>query len=361
MKHYSIFGILFTILFSASSMELYALQFWAMAVMEEGKVKPAIIEYHSLPETAENEVEYQRIYDDGYLFRYEPYNPIKLPYGYKLADKQILIYDFDNKKETIAFDFNLSVGDHFTTFNGMEWVVEAVKDTMVTFYSPLCGMEKSFLTKRLLNVRTTDGKLTDQWLEDFGSFTNHFMINSLEGLQLSQTLWMEYDFGEYITRDINIDPLYTHDSGWMEDSYAEFEAGEYDEANDHITRCYYEDGNVVFEDSRWIWPHREYTCFYREGDDIFYLYWWELEPLVDGGEEAVRKNVFTFEGLPTPTSGKYTIHYQGEEYYTTTGIRNIVTSSHQPAGSIYDLQGRKLTAPPTKGMYIKDRIKTLAR
>ena len=55
------------------------MQFWALAIMEEGKIKPAIIEYHSIPETLENGTEYQRIYDDSFLFRYEPYNPIKLP------------------------------------------------------------------------------------------------------------------------------------------------------------------------------------------------------------------------------------------------------------------------------------------
>lgn len=38
-----------------------------------------------------------------------------------------------------------------------------------------------------------------------------------------------------------------------------------------------------------------------------------------------------------------------------------VKKSDNTQSSIYDLQGRKLTAPPTKGMYIKDRIKTLAR
>ncbi len=343
MKRCTLFCIVFAILFDVGCLELYAQQFWAIAIMEEGKVKPAILEYHCLPESIENGIEYQRIYDDGYSFRNEPYNPIKLPYGYRMVDKQIFIYDFDNKKETLAFDFNLSVGNHFTTFNGIEWVVEAVKDTIITFYDPLSANRKSSLTKRLLNVITTDGKLTDQWLEDFGSFTNHFMINSLDGLQLSQTLWMEYDYGEYITRDINTDPLFTHDSGWMDSKE--------DSEEETMAKCYIKDGNVVFEDIRLEWEHREYTCFYRDNDDIRYLYYWEFDPMIDDGEKELRKNVFTFKGLPTPSNGLYTIHYRGEEYITT-GVNSIRVCS-QPQ-DIFDLQGRKLSSPPSKGIYIKD-------
>ena len=38
-------------------------------------------------------------------------------------------------------------------------------------------------------------------------------------MKYSHTLWMEYDFGEYIAREINADPIYGHDSGWMDGHY----------------------------------------------------------------------------------------------------------------------------------------------
>ncbi len=165
-----------------------AQQYWAMAVLEKGKESPTILEYHSYVETLENGTEYYRIYDHS--FRNGQYNHVKLQYGYRLADKQILVYDFESQEETLAFDFNLAVGEHFTTYNGVEWIVEEAKDTLVN--TSFCGKGES-VTKKLLTVRSLDGTLRDQWLEDFGSFTNHFMINSMDNVVFSQTLWMEYD------------------------------------------------------------------------------------------------------------------------------------------------------------------------
>lgn len=99
------------------------------------------------------------------------------------------------------------------------------------------------MSKRLLKVSTVDGELTDQWLEDFGSFTNHFMIKSMADIKYSQTLWMEYENGEYLAREINADPLFAHDSGWMDSSHLNSELNEY-------IKCTYENGCVVFEDGR---------------------------------------------------------------------------------------------------------------
>ena len=45
--------------------------------MENGQEKPIIVEYHSLNEKGANGVDYMRIYDDGFRFRKDPYNPVK--------------------------------------------------------------------------------------------------------------------------------------------------------------------------------------------------------------------------------------------------------------------------------------------
>lgn len=87
-----------------------------------------------------------------------------------MADKKY-IYNYENHKEAIGFDFNLSVGDCFTTLNGMQWEIVSARDTLVNVSVLGTG---ECVSKRLLSVRTLDGKTTDKWLEDFGSFNNHF-------------------------------------------------------------------------------------------------------------------------------------------------------------------------------------------
>ena len=284
----------FAVLLSIIPLEMsakIAYHHWAMAVMENNSASPDIIGYYSELETAENGNKYYHIYNEGSLLHHGIYyNPIQLPYGYKLTDRRIYIYDYENHEETLAFDFCLDVGDHFTTFNGLEWVVESVKDTLVNIENDWRCIT---ISKKLLTVKSLDGSLTDQWLEDFGSFTNHFMINSLDNVKYSHTLWMEYDFGEYLAREINADPIYAHDSGWM-DGHHNPDAKE----TDVRTNCYYENDQVVFECYQMLLPHRDYSCFYRDGDDIYRVYWVELDPHVDGGTSTLLEDVATLQGIP---------------------------------------------------------------
>lgn len=337
MKQHSILRTLITVLLSSFAIELCAQRYWALAVMEQGKEKPTIMEYLGSKEMAENGKEYFRVRD---ITGHQPTN-LQYGYNYRWADKQIVIYDFNSQKETIAFDFNLTPGDRFTTFNGMEWVVETVKDTVVNI--SFCGLGES-VTKRLFTVRTTDGKQSDQWLEDFGSFTNLLMIDRLDNVRYSHTLWLEYYYGKNLAREINADPFFAHDSGWIDRAYESDSKEEY-------SKCYFENGQVVFQSIAWRWPHREYTCFYRDGDDIYRLYSCELSPHVDGGTYAYRKDVITFQGLPAPASGCYNIHIGGDNY--TTGISHTGTLV-QAKGAFYNLQGQRLWQKPKKGMFIKD-------
>lgn len=371
MKHYFKLGMLFAALLSAGSVKLYAddvylWQKWAMAVMERGMDKPAIMEYWTEPEEGENGVVYLRISDYSYIHRSGEagrYNPIRLQYGYRVADKKIYIYDFETEKETLAFDFNLSAGDSFTTYNGMEWVVEATKDTLVDMSFRGTG---EWFSKRLLVVRTPDGKVWDRWLEDFGSFTNHFMIKGMENVILSQTLWMMYSDGEYISREINADPIFGHDSGYLEgthdaqdneeENWEYWEEHEREEAHVRVPECTYEQGNVVFTDFPYWWDHRAYSCYYRDGDDIYRILWQEMEPQICG-MSSQKKDVATFKNVPVPASGKYTVHIGNSSY--ETGIGSIGASS-KPADGLYDLQGRRLLTQPEKGVYIKDGRKVCA-
>lgn len=337
------------LLLLVGSNKVDAQNYWALATMENGQEKPIIVEYHSLNEKGTNGVDYMRIYDDGFLFRHEPYNPVKTHYGYRMNDKKIFIYDYNKDEERLAFDFELSAGDTFTTYNGMEWKIEEVKDTFIHI-SPIetCDMEQY----KLLKVRSVDGKWADQWLENFGSFTNHFMIKSMDEMKLSQTLWMEYGYGEYIAREFSADPLFVHDTGRMMPVYNESEVCSHEET--------YSDSTLIIEDVSFTYYQRDYICFYREGDIISTLYSWEFEPHVENtGIHHLYKDVMVFRGLPKPTDS-YQIEYYSELPTTEpNSINNVSTETEQSA--LYDLQGRKLFSKPTSGIYIQQGRKIFVK
>lgn len=348
MKRFLSKAFIMLLLFVGSS-NADAQHYWALATMENGQEKPVVCEYHSLNEKGTNGVDYMRIYDDGFRFRHEPYNPVKTQFGYRMQDKKIFIYDYDKDEERLAFDFELSVGETFTTYNGMEWKVEEVKDTFMHI-SPIetCDVEQY----KLLKVRSIDGKWTDQWLENFGSFTNHFMIKSMDEVKLSQALWMEYDYGEYIAREFSADPLFGHDTGWMMPVYNESEVCSHEET--------YSDSTLIIEDVSFTYYQRDYICFYREGDIISTLYSWEFEPHVENtGIHHLYKDVMVFRGLPKPTDS-YQIEYYSELPTTEpNSINNVSTETEQSA--LYDLQGRKLFSKPTSGIYIQQGRKILVK
>ena len=343
------YSIVYVILLSAGLSPMYAQQNWALAVWEKGNDKPTIMEYHSVVETVEDGMEYYRIFDDSYRFRNEAYNPVKLQYGYRWGDKQLFVYDFESQQETLAFDFNLAIGDHFTTFNGIKWIVEEAKDTLVNI--SFQGKGES-VAKKLLTVRTLDGTRHDQWLEDFGSFTNHFMISSMENVECTQTLWMEYALGEYLAREITMGSIFAHDSGWIDGA---FEAS----VMPYTVCTYYDNGQLKIEDVQWWYEHRDYICFYRNGDNIQEVYRWELEPHIDLGNSALRRDVITFEGLPEPDSGKYTVYIGNNTY--TTNISSIIRSNSLLSGYTYDLQGRKIGSNAAHGIYIREGKKVYAK
>lgn len=327
--------------FSASAWNVH---WWSMAVMQKGDTKPAFLMYCAAEDTVVNGVAYFSVDDYNYL---PGERPSKLPYGYRMADKKIYIYNFDSKKEVVAMDFTLSVGDHFTTYNGMQWEVEAVKDTLVNV--SFCGWGDS-VSKRLLRVRTLDGTMTDQWLEDFGSFANHFMIRSMENVVFSHTLWMEYGYGEYLARDISADPFYAHASKWMENDE---DVGDAADEYDIFSTFNYKNGTLSLVNKMVTFGHRFYSCFYRDCDNFYRLNMEEMSPnLACPLSEKI--DTITFDGVPAPITGQYTLHVGDDTY--STGIRPVMRSP-QSSHRIYDAQGRQLPAKPKRGLYIQDGVK----
>lgn len=318
---------------------------WCMAVMQNGEKEPTFLQYAGIQDTIVNGIAYYTIYDDNIIV---DYCSMRLPYGYKMADKKIYIYNYENHKEAIGFDFNLSVGDCFTTYNGMQWEIVSAKDTLVNV--SVLGTGES-VSKRLLSVRTLDGKTTDKWLEDFGSFNNHFMIKDLDNVEFSHTLWMEYEMGAYLAREISADPFYSHDSGWMKGDETDNEADEYESF-----RVSYKDDSLTLVNDLWVYGRRFYSCFYRKGDDIYRISCQQMEPFLSCNVDH-KVDSFMFAGVPSPVSGYYTLH-AGNDY--STGICSP-KASRQHAPGLFDIHGRQLPFKPRHGVYIMNGVKYNAR
>ena len=331
---------------------------WAMATIEEGKSMPTLTWYICDPQKGANGVKYQRIYDASCHIDHIYQAPKTLPYGFRLADKSIYIYDFDSKEERLAFDFTLSVGDRFTTYNGIEWLVDAVGDTLVNLSYKEEGEPSS---KRLLKVKSTNGQYTDTWLEDFGSLSNHFMILPLKEKQRTHTLWMQYDYGHNLVRIISDDPLYTHDNGYPEYDY---NSRPYPEYVDQPIYFYstYANGMLEVAVRDDFSPNRLYYCLYRVGDDLYNAFHWSISPGTDlDGVKMRRQYEYCIPGLPAPQSGQYTINYDKREPSNETVIANTTADNSWSTPPLYDLQGRKLQQKPSKGMYIQGGKKVLVK
>ena len=349
MKRENLSKLLVAALLAANPHAVQAENTWAMATIDEATTSFTL--FHGMPEQGLNGIEYLRIYDESFkvhLTFYDPrdYAPEKLPYGYRMSDKQIFIYDFDIDKERLAFDFTLSAGEHFQTYNGVEWEIEAVMDTIVNTSYLGQGEE---CRKRLMKVRSVDGRYTDQWLEDFGSFANHFMILPMSSTGQTQTLWMEYDNCCYFTREISSDPFYTHDSGVHKNKPGLEEWVEY-------LNCTYTDGTLVVEDARKHSPSREYTCFYRSGDDFYCVHVWQLNPASLTDNLLFFEDTAYYTGVPAPQSGRYTIHFYPESNPDDPlSIKDIVNVNdhNQKESAYFDLNGCKTSGKPQqKGLHI---------
>ena len=303
---------------------------WAIATFD-GEKEPEVIEYFGENEKGTNGLEYLRIFrrnSDGKRYRYNE----KLSYGLRWSDKNIYIYDFNRNEERLAFDFSLSAGNCFTTYNGVEWIVESVKDTLVNI--SFMG-EGALSKKKLLNVCSLDGCFRDKWLEEYGSLSNHMMIFPLNEKRKYKMLWIAHKVGHNLIKTLASDPFYTLDTGYSED-YDLYSGKE-------IFTCSYENGrlNVDFECRT---SNRLYYLLYRKNDDFHVVYSHELSPATDCDEGGV-KGSFVLTGVPAPQCGKYTMHMTsaGGSQNDATEIRDWKNgmSGMPEKVSVYDAQGRK--------------------
>lgn len=60
---------------------------WCMAVMQNGEKEPTFLQYAGIQDTIVNGIAYYTIYDDNVIV---DYCSMRLPYGYRMADKKIM-------------------------------------------------------------------------------------------------------------------------------------------------------------------------------------------------------------------------------------------------------------------------------
>lgn len=347
MKRIYPFIYTFVIVFIVNTSSLCAQNSWAMAVIKRGQDKPLISEYRCLPEIGKNTKSYYRIYDANYITEKNHYYPLKLQYGYRLEDKHIYVYDFDSNEEHLAFDFTLKEGDTFQTYNGIDWIVESANDTLVNVSFKGLG---DMCSKRLLKVRSIDGNYEDQWIEDFGSLSNHFMILPLNETDRVFTLWIESEsMGCYLINEISSDPLYTHDFGFPNENEKENLIG--------TSSCSYTDNELTVEYSQFRSTNREYKCFYRRDKNFYYAFVWALNPALEISDEPVLENSsFCFYGVPPLNSGEYIVNFNYEDG-SNTEANDIQFIRSNAANAIsrkisYDIFGRKLPYNASNGIKI---------
>lgn len=271
---------------------------------------------------------------------------IPQPYGFRMADGCIYVYNYEAGKEQKAFDFNLKAGDHFTTCNGMEWVVDEVVDTTLTDTYSAQDMLLYQDTHKLLKVTSTDGIYHDQWLENVGSLSNFLLTDELTETSHSHTAWIVVD-GISFGFNFSADPIYGYYMPWVTSPSEEKKP----------SSCKFEDNTLTFTCYNGSHPARYYYCFSRKGDDIYLDdYWYIPNGWAWGGNFYYD---VVLPEMPSPAGGTYQLHWLGGQTYNATGITS--TAMTQTQWPRYDLMGRPVTEKNPKGIHIERGRKYISK
>lgn len=355
MKHMTFTAFLMAMLLLAIPGRANNRHEWQMATLntQTGALKTTL--YFTRSVEAENGNIYQRIYD---MMGSEQDRACSLTrYGFAHRGKRVYMYDFETKQESVCMDYSLQVGDCFTAHNGERWEAVATRDTLVEDFELDTKVHSA--QHRLLVMRNVDDGRMDTWLEGFGSFSNHLLLEKVADGIRSYLLWVytdamadgsSTDENYYIVNEFSDDPLFGHDTGWLNADYTVTE-----ETPSEVT---YEDGRLTITDAQYRWPSRYYWLFLRNGDDVHQQSGTELQPYIDGGDREGYTDRICLTGLPLPTSGKYTVHLNYKDI--STGIE-APCSDGQAQETIHNVKGHRLKAAPEHGIYIKNGRKWVNR
>ncbi|MBQ9285355.1 MAG: hypothetical protein IJ209_03595 [Bacteroidaceae bacterium] len=270
-----------------------------------------------------------------------------LPYGYLCEGDKIYAYNFLTDEEFVAYDFSLQPGEQFTTHDGIRWeVVGRRTEEFESMFEEITDYKNEHV---VLSLKSIDGTKTDEWVQYIGSLHYPMQLWGRTDVSLVRTAF--YNLGDLddklVCFSFNEDPIY----GQLID------VAPGPNANTEISRGY----NITAgNDSLYVninyytWFTRHYCYTYRKGD-IFYIHSIELGPYRDGGESYVPSFGLTFTGAPSPDIPK--IVYNGEEL--PASLLHLQESNKN--SSTFDLSGRRLAAPPARGVFIMDGNKVVVK
>lgn len=322
-----------------------------IVVLDGNVVKLKI--YNSTSFNAPNGKSYYRWWDGEREMLMSEHDPIllandgfePLTYGYRFDEEKMLVYNFQTEEEVVAYDFTLQSGELFTTPDGISWKVvgRRIEEFESTF-----DYQTDYQNEHLvLKLQSVDGTMTDEWVQYIGSLHHPIQTWGQKNITLARTAF--FNFGEHDDKllcfDFAEDPLYGQCVNANPDPYASTE----------INRNYFimaDEDKLNITISYYTWFTRHYCYTYRNGN-TFDIHSIELGPYRDSGDSGTPSFGLTLSGAPSYDN--YTIVYDGKILRTSIEMPWQEEKKH-PA---FDLSGRRLTIPSTKGIYIRDGRKVV--
>ena len=325
-----------------------------IVVLDEGGVKLNV--HTSCYFKAPNGVYYYRWWNGEVRFRtpngiYEPVdddfcNPKDrepLDYGYRFEDGKMYVYNFKTEKEAVAYDFTLQPGEQFTTPDGVCW--EVVNRKTEVFESDFEGQTDYRNEHVVLSVRSSDGKMTDEWVENIGPI--RFPIQNWGRTDIISSHTAFFNFGDQKDKLVYFpfaeDPIY----GQYVNVEPSPDANEYGARNFMVSAG---ENSLNVSINCYTWFTRHYCYTYRN-DKTFDIHSFELGPKRDGGAGSPS---FGLTFPDAPSFDNYNVTYNGETLTTAIGAPQEPSNIKFP----YDLNGRR-TDKPTKGIYIQNGRKVV--
>jgi len=268
-----------------------------------------------------------------------------LDYGYRYDDGKMYVYNFKTEEESVAYDFTLEPGEQMMTPDGTTW--EVVSRRTEVFESLFANQTDYKNEHVVLSVRSSDGKLTDEWVEYIGSMHYPMQYWGRTDVQVTRTAFFNFTDAEdkLVYFPFSEDPIYGHYIEVDPSPYAVF-GGDWGSKNCSVSA----DGDsLTITINRYHFFTRYYCYTYRH-DNTFDIHSFELGPLLDDGDSGSPSLNFSFPSLPS--ADHYNVVFNGETY--STSIDTPRESNHPPLPDIYDIQGRKMPDGVPIGILIKD-------
>ena len=266
-----------------------------------------------------------------------------LDYGYRFDDGKMYVFNFKTEEEAVACDFTLQPGELFTTPDGISW--EVVSRRTEVFESSFDYMTDYKNEHVVLGVQSTDGKLTDEWVENVGSMNYPIQYWGRTDIERARTAFFNYgdQDDKLVYFPFSEDPIYGHYLEADPHPYADY-GGDYGVKNCNVQTV---GDTLVVTVNRYHFFTRYYCYTYRDGDTC-YIRSFELGPYRDGGDTGSPSLSFAFPGVPS--SDNYNVVFNGETYSTSI---ETPRESNTSSPAIYDIQGRKLPEGVPYGIFIK--------